>query len=87
MESPHAQFQQAVKDAEQLADSITKEDSVKLYAYYNQATIGNNNYPIPGILDFTGRARWYAWNDLRGMTAEEAEQMYIDLVESLKPNQ
>ena len=31
-----------------------------------------------------GRAKWDAWNELKGQTADEAKQAYIDLIEDLK---
>ena len=31
-----------------------------------------------------GRAKWDAWDGVRGKTSAEAMQEYIDLVESLK---
>jgi diazepam-binding inhibitor (GABA receptor modulator, acyl-CoA-binding protein) len=31
-----------------------------------------------------GRAKWDAWNGLKGTTADDAMQDYIDLIESLK---
>jgi acyl-CoA-binding protein len=31
-----------------------------------------------------GRAKWDAWDGLRGKSANEARQEYVDLVESLK---
>ena len=30
------------------------------------------------------RAKWDAWNELKGQSQEEAMQGYIDLIESLK---
>ena len=33
---------------------------------------------------WSGRAKWDAWNELKGQTADEAKQAYIDLVEDLK---
>jgi len=30
------------------------------------------------------RAKWDAWSNLKGQTADQAMQAYIDLIESLK---
>jgi acyl-CoA-binding protein len=38
----------------------------------------------PGFTDMVGRAKWDAWNALKGQSADEAKQSYIDLIESLK---
>ena len=31
-----------------------------------------------------GRAKWDAWNAVKGQSSDEAMQAYIDLIESLK---
>jgi acyl-CoA-binding protein len=31
-----------------------------------------------------GRAKWDAWNELKGLAKEDAMQQYIDLIEDLK---
>ena len=31
-----------------------------------------------------GRAKWDAWNELKGKPAKEAMQAYVDLIESLE---
>ena len=38
----------------------------------------------PGFTDMVGRAKFDAWNELKGKSADEAMQDYIDLIESLK---
>ncbi|XP_030656841.1 acyl-CoA-binding protein isoform X4 [Nomascus leucogenys] len=47
----------------------------------------NNIFPAlerPGMLDFTGKAKWDAWNELKGTTKEDAMKAYINKVEELK---
>src|ERR1700760_1851790 len=38
----------------------------------------------PGFTDMVGRAKWDAWNELKGQTQDEAKQAYVDLIEDLK---
>ncbi|XP_009325435.1 PREDICTED: acyl-CoA-binding protein [Pygoscelis adeliae] len=38
----------------------------------------------PGMLDFKGKAKWDAWNALKGMSKEDAMKAYIAKVEELK---
>lgn len=38
----------------------------------------------PGMLDFTGKAKWNAWNTKKGMSTEDAEKAYIAKVAALK---
>ncbi|KAI8998362.1 ankyrin repeat-containing domain protein, partial [Gaertneriomyces semiglobifer] len=48
------------------------------YAFFKTATVGPCNTSKPGLLDFTGRAKWNAWKDCV-LTEEEAMTKYIDL--------
>ncbi|XP_046856101.1 enoyl-CoA delta isomerase 2-like [Xenia sp. Carnegie-2017] len=41
------------------------------------------NTPKPGTLDFVGKAKWNAWNDLGDLSQVDAQKQYIALVESL----
>ena len=57
---------------------------LKIYALYKQATAGDVDGKRPGFTDMVGRAKWDAWNELKGKSGDEAKQEYIDLIESLK---
>jgi diazepam-binding inhibitor (GABA receptor modulating acyl-CoA-binding protein) len=56
----------------------------EIYALYKQATGGDVEGKRPGFTDMVGRAKWDAWNELKGTGSEDAMQSYIDLIESLK---
>ena len=38
----------------------------------------------PGFTDMVGRAKYDAWEQLKGTSQEDAMQQYIDLIEELK---
>ncbi|VFV37592.1 acyl--binding protein [Lynx pardinus] len=38
----------------------------------------------PGLSDLKGKARWDAWNQLKGTSKEDAIKAYINKVEDLK---
>jgi len=46
--------------------------------------VGDVQGERPGFTDFVGRAKYDAWAGLKGKSAEQAQQAYIDLIESLK---
>jgi len=79
-----AQFEQAAIDAQNLPQRPDNTVMLKFYALYKQATVGDVNTKRPGMMDFVGRAKWDAWDALKGQTPEQAMQGYIDLVNSLK---
>ena len=51
---------------------------------FKQAKVGDCNTSKPGMLDLKGKAKWNAWNDLKGKAADEAKEEYIAKVEQLK---
>jgi diazepam-binding inhibitor (GABA receptor modulating acyl-CoA-binding protein) len=51
---------------------------------YKQASAGDVTEAKPGFGDMVGRAKWDAWNGLKGTLADAAMQQYIDLVGSLE---
>ncbi|CBK22540.2 uncharacterized protein [Blastocystis hominis] len=66
------------------AKTVSNEDKLAGYSLFKQATIGDCNIPAPGIFSLTERAKWNAWNALKGMSKEEAMQKYIDCIEAQK---
>ncbi|KAF8907286.1 acyl-CoA-binding protein [Gymnopilus junonius] len=63
----------------------TQDDQLYFYKYYKQATIGDVNTTRPGLLDFTGKAKWDAWNSVKGTSQEEARKLYVEkLIQILK---
>lgn len=77
-------FEQAVKDSKALPDKPDNMTLLKIYALYKQASAGDAEGKRPGFSDMVGRAKWDAWDAVKGQSSEEAMQAYIDLIESLK---
>jgi len=82
--SLQARFEQAVADSKQLPEKPDNMTLLKIYALYKQASSGDVDGKRPGFTDMVGRAKWDAWNELKGKGSDEAKQAYIDLIESLK---
>ncbi|WP_428420101.1 acyl-CoA-binding protein [Methylibium sp.] len=79
-----ARFEAAVAASKTLPQRPDNLTLLKLYALYKQATGGDAQGQRPGFADMVGRAKWDAWNELKGTGGESAQQDYIDLIESLK---
>ena len=77
-------FEQAVADSKNLPEKPDNQTLLKIYSLYKQASSGDVDGKRPGFTDMVGRAKWDAWNELKGKSGEEAMQEYIDLIESLK---
>jgi acyl-CoA-binding protein len=84
MSTLNEQFEQAVADSKSLSERPDNMTMLKLYALYKQGSTGDVDGKRPGFTDMVGRAKWDAWNELKGQSSDEAKQAYIDLVEDLK---
>ena len=79
-----AAFEKAVAESKSLPEKPDNATLLKIYALYKQATSGDVEGKRPGFGDMVGRAKWDAWNGMKGKGADESMQEYIDLIESLK---
>lgn len=78
-------FEQAVADSKSLAQKPDNETLLQLYSLYKQATEGDAPQEGPeNMFDFVGKAKYEAWNALRGKTREAAMEAYVQLVQRLK---
>jgi diazepam-binding inhibitor (GABA receptor modulator, acyl-CoA-binding protein) len=78
-----ADFQAAVDNSKKLSERPDNATLLKIYGLYKQATAGDNAEKKPGFGDMVGRAKWDAWNSLKGTSSEDAKQQYVDLIKSL----
>jgi acyl-CoA-binding protein len=76
-------FEAAVANSKNLSERPDNATLLKIYALYKQASSGDNTEKKPGFVDMVGRAKWDAWNGLKGTTEKAAMQQYVDLIESL----
>ena len=84
MSTLNEQFDHAVADSKHLPERPDNMTMLKLYALYKQGSAGDADGTRPGFTDMVGRAKWDAWNELKGQTSDVARQAYVDLVENLK---
>ena len=80
------QFDKAVEYVQTAEGDFKPSNDVKLqfYALYKQATEGDVKGKKPGMLDQVGRAKYSAWEKLKGTSSEDAMQQYVDLLEQMK---
>ena len=79
-----AAFEKAVAESKSLPEKPDNATLLQIYALYKQATAGDVDGKRPGFSDMVGRAKWDAWNGVKGKSADDAMQEYVDLIESLK---
>uniref|UniRef100_A0A0C3U1D4 ACB domain-containing protein n=1 Tax=Guillardia theta (strain CCMP2712) TaxID=905079 RepID=A0A0C3U1D4_GUITC len=63
---------------------ISQDQQLLLYGWFKQVKEGDCNTAKPGMLDFSGKAKWEAWNKNKGMSKDEAMQKYVEAVNQWK---
>ena len=77
-------FEDAVKNSTSISERPDNATLLKIYGLYKQATDGDNETKKPSFTDMVARAKWDAWAKLEGTSPDEAKQLYIDLIASLR---
>jgi diazepam-binding inhibitor (GABA receptor modulator, acyl-CoA-binding protein) len=78
------QFEQAMADSKTLSERPDNGTLLKLYALFKQGSVGDADGKRPGFTDMVGRAKWDAWNEIKGTDKQVAMKDYIALIDSLK---
>ena len=78
------QFAKAQVDVKALTTKPSNDDLLELYASFKQATAGEAaNAKKPGRFDLVGKAKYDAWSNLTGVSADDAKQRYVAKVQRL----
>lgn len=86
MSNLQQQFEDTVDYVKNAEGDFSPSNDLKLemYALFKQATEGDVKGKKPGMMDIVGRSKYQAWEKMKGTSAEQAMQAYIDKVEALK---
>ncbi|AXA33375.1 acyl-CoA-binding protein [Francisella adeliensis] len=66
----------AVKDAT-INFKPDNSQKLKLYAFYKQVKEGDNDTKKPSAIKMVERAKWMAWDAIKGMSKEDAMRSYL----------
>ncbi len=78
-------FEQAVADSKQLTSRPDNNTLLMLYSLYKQATDGDVTGDGPtNPFDFVAKAKFNAWEKLKGTAADAAMAQYVEIVDKLK---
>ena len=81
----HQQFEAAVAESKTLSEKPSNETLLQLYSLFKQSSEGDVNIDAPSNpFDFVAKAKYEAWEALKGKSKEDAMKEYIDLVSKLK---
>jgi len=84
MATTQAVFDAAVAASKQLPEKPDNMTLLKLYSLYKQSTEGDVQGKRPGFTDMVGRAKYDAWDAVKGKSKDEAMQEYVALIETLQ---
>ena len=76
-------FDKAMADSKNLSERPDNATLLKIYALYKQGSSGDIEEKKPGFTDMVARAKWDAWNKLKGTSKDDAMQQYVDLIAEL----
>ena len=74
------EFEEAYDFASQSTIKLPPDIMLAIYAYYKQATKGNNYQQPSGDIQLRNSFKLNAWFQLSHLSADEAKQEYINLV-------
>ena len=80
-----ARAQEVVNEFGQSGQKITNDQALEIYAFFKQGTTGDVNTSRPGMFDLKGKAKWDAWNAIKGLSQEEARGRYVQTARSVLP--
>ena len=76
-------FEATAARSKQLTKRPDNNDLLTMYALFKQGSKGDVTGSRPGMIDFKGRAKYDAWEKMKGKNSEAAKQEYVDLVNGL----
>lgn len=81
MSTENELFQNAATAAKSLPEKPDNNTLLELYALYKQGSGGDVSGDKPGFFDFVAAAKYEAWEKLCGISEEDAQSRYIELVQ------
>ena len=83
--SEFEQYAEKLRTREDLISAVPDAQKLEIYALFKQGTVGDVNTARPGMFttSFTANPKWDAWNGKKGMSKEDAQEAYVELLKEL----
>lgn len=78
LEQKFNEMVQAVREAS-IDFKPDNNQKLKLYAFYKQVTVGDVEGKCPSVLKMVERAKWMAWDSIKGQSKEQAMRGYLSV--------
>ena len=79
----NSRFEQASIAAKSLPERPDNNTMLQLYALFKQGSSGDVSGKKPGMFDFVGVAKYEAWERIKGLSQDDAQNQYVELVKKL----
>lgn len=76
-------FEKAAVASKSIPTRPDNDTMLKLYALFKQGSSGDVSGDKPGFFDFVATAKYEAWEQIKGLSSDDAMQQYTDLVVKL----
>jgi diazepam-binding inhibitor (GABA receptor modulating acyl-CoA-binding protein) len=73
-----------VKTGPKPATTVPNSEKLKVYALFKQATEGDVKGSQPWAIQLEARAKWDAWNSVKGMSQDDAKKAYAAAINQQK---
>ena len=79
----YLEYTTLVEENQEIITQMSNEDQLELYSYFKQAEVGDCNIDAPMFYEIRQKAKYNAWNNLMGMSKNDAKKHYIKKVKEL----
>ncbi|KAL8448568.1 hypothetical protein Emag_003883 [Eimeria magna] len=62
-----------------------RAQKLRFYGLYKQATEGDNASSEPSFYQLEAKQKWKAWDELKGMSKETAQEEYVKELDKVDP--
>ncbi|EAL72679.1 acyl-CoA binding protein [Dictyostelium discoideum AX4] len=76
-------FEEAAQKVKEFTKKPSNDELLSLYGLYKQGTDGDCNISEPWAVQVEAKAKYNAWNALKGTSKEDAKAKYVALYEQL----
>ena len=64
---------------------FTHHSKLEYYGLFKQATVGDVDCARPGMFSFEAKAKWDAWDAVKGLTKDAAMAKYVEIITEDNP--
>lgn len=79
-------FNRAAQYLATIVGTVDQGTLLEIYGLFKQSTVGDCNTAKPGMFSLQAKAKWNAWNVLKGLSSVEAMEKYAAKITAIQPD-